>query len=74
MRPISYLPNVAQFQWPAGPEWHGVKVHLPVRGRLIHLRILPGRNVRGIGIQSIELRGASGSRQAWDFEVAAPAP
>ncbi len=60
--------NSAAFDWPAGPEWREVKVDLPVEGRLIHVRITPARDVRGIEIRSIAIRGAQGKPQAWTFE------
>jgi hypothetical protein len=60
--------NTADFEWPASAEWREVRVELPVQGRLIHLRINPGRDVRGLAIRSIELRDASGERRAWRFD------
>ncbi|MBM4153419.1 MAG: aryl-sulfate sulfohydrolase [Lentisphaerae bacterium] len=60
--------NSAAFDWPAGPEWREVKVELPVTGRLIHVRITPAKEARGIEIRSIVIHGAQGTPQVWNFE------
>ena len=59
--------NTVAFDWPAGAEWREVKADLPVKGRLLHLRIQPGPGARGLAVQSIELRGADAKPQAWSF-------
>jgi uncharacterized sulfatase len=64
----SFTPTqTATFDWPAGEPWRDVTVALPDRGRLIHLRINPGRNAAGLEIQRIELRGKTGPAQEWNF-------
>jgi len=60
--------NNSAFDWPAGPEWRDVKVDLPVEGRLIHVRITPAKEVRGIEVRSIVICGAQGKPQTWTFE------
>lgn len=40
----------------------------PVSGRLIRLRMNPGKNVSGIEIQSIDLRGNDGKSKTWRFD------
>lgn len=60
--------NLVKFEWPSVTDWQEVKVALPVSGRLIHLRINPGKNVSGIEIQSIELRGKDGKSKSWRFD------
>jgi uncharacterized sulfatase len=59
--------NTAAFDWPTSADWQEVKVELPAKGRLIHLRISPARSGSGFEVQSIELRGQSGKPQSWQF-------
>jgi len=58
------------FPWPAGGEWQEVKVVLPVRGQLLHLRLSPAKAAAGVEIQSIELLSADGKSQVWRFDTA----
>lgn len=60
--------NAVSFDWPAGPDWKEVTVPVPAEGRLFHVRITPSKDVRGIEVQSIELRGRSGPPQVWRFD------
>ncbi|MFZ4765002.1 MAG: sulfatase [Roseimicrobium sp.] len=60
----------AAFDWPASAEWQEVKVALPEKSRLIHLRITPAKSASEIAVQSIELRGKDGKTQAWRFDAA----
>ena len=59
--------NVVAFDWPASSEWREVKAELPVKDRLMHLRITPARDSTGLEIQSIELRGKNAEPQIWHF-------
>ena len=59
--------NTASFTWPTGADWQEVKVELPVKGRLIHLRLTPARGSDSPEIQSIALRGRTGEPQVWQF-------
>ena len=59
--------NTAGFNWPASAEWREIKAELPVKGRLMHLRITPAKASAGLEIQSIELRGRDSKPQVWDF-------
>jgi uncharacterized sulfatase len=64
----SFTPEqTATFDWPAGPGFQEVKLELPEKGRLIHLRITPAKTATGVEIQSIELRGKQGQPQTWRF-------
>lgn len=56
------------FDWPMGNEWQEVKVALPVRGQLLHLRLTPAKGATGVDIQAIELRSAEGKAQEWRFD------
>ena len=47
-----------------------MKLELPEKSRLIHLRITPAKTGSGVEIQSIELRGKDGKAQAWRFDDA----
>lgn len=67
----SFTPaQVAAFDWPVGPEWQDVTVKLPETARIIHLRLTPGPQVRGVEIQSIELRGRDGKASRFRFDAA----
>ena len=65
--------NVADFEWPASAEWREVKVELPVTGRLLHLRITPGK-AEGMEVQSITLVPAKGKPSVFDFSKAPSNP
>lgn len=63
-----FLPeNNVAFDWPASVDWQGVKAELPVKGRLVHLRITPAKGSAGLEIQSIELGDKDGKPQSWNF-------
>ncbi len=49
-------------------NWREAKVQLPAEGRVTYLRLTPVKASAGLKIQSIELRGASGSAQTWRFD------
>ena len=53
--------------WPTSSDWQEIKVELPAKGRLIHLRIMPDKDASELVIQSIELRGTSDQPQRWAF-------
>lgn len=57
----------ATFDWPAGADFQEVKVTLPEKARLIHLRITPAKTATGVEIQSITLHGAKGQETAFSF-------
>lgn len=61
--------NTASFTWPTGADWQEVKVELPAKGRLIHLRLTPARGNSGPEIQSIALRGRTGEPLVWQFNA-----
>lgn len=62
-----FLPeNSAECDWPTSADWQEVRVSLPVKGRLIHLRITPAKGSSGVEVCSIELAGA-GTKTTWDF-------
>lgn len=64
-----FLPaNSVPFNWPASSEWKEVKTEIPVKGRLIHLRITPASGSSGLEVQSIELRGSDNKTQSWRFD------
>jgi arylsulfatase A-like enzyme len=60
--------NTASFTWPAVSGWEEVKVELPVKGRLIHLRISPGRVGAGLEIQSIKIGSRDSEPLVWQFD------
>jgi arylsulfatase A-like enzyme len=59
--------NVASFDWPASEQWREVKVELPVKGRLLHLRLAPAKASNGLEVRSIQMRGKDGEPQLWQF-------
>lgn len=59
--------NTAPFTWPTSSEWQEVKVELPVKGRLIHLRINPAKESRGLEVRSISLAPVSGEAKVFEF-------
>lgn len=61
--------NTSAFDWPSSGEWREVKAAIPAKGRLVHLRIVPGKDCAGLEIQSIELRASDGKKQGWNFET-----
>ena len=61
--------NSAATEWPTSAEWREVKVELPVKGRLMHLRITPAKDSAGLEVQSIELRGKDAEPRVWKFDA-----
>jgi len=61
--------STVAFDWPASADWQEVKVELPVKGRLIHLRINPPKGAAGIEIQSINLHSNGGDARAFRFDT-----
>jgi uncharacterized sulfatase len=59
--------NSIAFDWPTSAEWQDVKVEIPAKGHLIHLRITPAKESLGLAVQSIELRGHDAEPQVWHF-------
>jgi len=57
----------ATFDWPAGADWQEVRVQLPEKSRIIHLRINPPKIAAGIEIQSIELKDSRGETRSFRF-------
>jgi len=65
----SFQPHqTAVFDWPTNTEWQEVRVPLPEKSRIIHLRITPPKGATGIEIQSIELQGKGGDSRTFRFE------
>ena len=58
----------AAFDWRAGVEWQEVRVPLPEKSRIIHIRITPPKGATGIAIQSIELQGSSDASRVFRFD------
>jgi uncharacterized sulfatase len=58
----------AAFDWPAGTEWQEVRVQLPEKSRILHLRINPPRTASGIEIRFIELKSSSDAPRAFRFD------
>ncbi len=64
----SFAPHqTAEFQWPSGKDWQTVKVEVPETSRILHVRIQPPRNSKGIEIQSLEFQGKGTAKRAFDF-------
>ena len=59
--------QAAAFDWPAGAAWQEVRVELPEKARLIHLRITPPKNAGAVDIQSVELHDSRGETRAFRF-------
>jgi arylsulfatase A-like enzyme len=64
----------ATFDWPAGTEWQEVRVQLPEKSHIIHIRINPAKDATGVEIQSIELKSSSDSTRTFRFESKKKAP
>lgn len=65
----SFAPHQkTSFVWPASPDWQEVRVLLPERSRILHVRIHPPQSASGIEIDSIELAGHNGSK-LFQFEA-----
>jgi len=59
----------AVFNWPADTDWREVRVSLPEKSRIIHLRINPPAGATGIEIQSIDLQSNGGEPRAFRFDT-----
>jgi uncharacterized sulfatase len=55
--------------WPTSGEWQEVKAELPVKDRLVHLRITPAKDCTGLEIESITLKGNSGTPVTFRFNA-----
>lgn len=65
----SFEPHQAvSCRWPAGADWQEVRVTLPERARILHLRIMLPAGAAGIEIQSIELSSQNAEPQAFRFD------
>ena len=65
--------NSANFNWPTGADWQEVKVELPVKGRLIHVRVSTPRAGSDCAVQFIAARSHAGASVVWNFR-SAPQP
>lgn len=65
--------NSANFTWPTGADWQEVKVELPAKGRLIHVRVNTPRTGSDCAVQSIAARSHAGASVVWNFR-SAPQP
>jgi uncharacterized sulfatase len=61
--------NSVSFDWPTSGEWQEVKAELPVKDRLVHLRITPAKDCTGLEIESIALKGNSGTPVTFRFNA-----
>ena len=59
--------NIVRFDWPASTEWKEVKVELPAKGRVLHLRITPAQGSADLAVQSITLAPAKDGPVIFDF-------
>lgn len=59
--------NTVKFVWPAGPDLQEVKVLIPSKGRLIHLRISPPTAGDTTELDWIELQAEGGTPSRTDF-------
>lgn len=59
--------NTVKFAWPAGPDLQEVKVLIPSKGRLIHLRISPPTAGDATELDWIELQAEGGTPSRTDF-------
>ncbi|MEN3942891.1 sulfatase-like hydrolase/transferase [Prosthecobacter sp. SYSU 5D2] len=58
--------NTVSFDHAGGDSFQEVTVDLPVVGRMIHVRIMPGA-VGNVEILSLQMRGKDGKMQSWEF-------
>lgn len=61
--------NSVPYAWPTSTTWQSVKVELPVKDRLVHLRITPNKDSTGFEIESITLHGSSGEPRKFRFDA-----
>ena len=59
--------NSVPFIWPTTTDWQEVKAVLPVKDRLVHLRITPARDCKGLEIESIAFKGNSDAPLTFQF-------
>ncbi len=62
--------NSAPFTWPTSAEWQVIQVELPVKSRLVHLRITPAKESAGLEVQGIVLKPSKGQPATFDFSKA----
>ncbi len=58
----------ASFDWPIGNDWQEVKVTLPEKARILHVRLNPPRGAEGIELQSIEFKDSHDKTHSFRFE------
>jgi hypothetical protein len=59
--------NSVEFTWPTSAEWQTIKTELPVKGRLIHLRITTPKEMDGFELQSITITPQQGDPVVFEF-------
>lgn len=59
--------NKVNFIWPHSTQWQTIKVELPVKGQLVHLRLILAKQSSGLEVQSIELQGSRGEPLVFRF-------
>jgi uncharacterized sulfatase len=62
--------NSASFDWPTSGDWREIKTELPIKRRLVHLRITPAKECAGLEVQSIALGNRGQNSLVWDFSAA----
>lgn len=62
--------QATSFDWPAGDSWSELRVAIPEKARIRHVRLSPPKNSHGVEIQGIEFHGARGETQVFKFDAA----
>jgi uncharacterized sulfatase len=66
--------NSVSFKWPTSDDWQDVKAELPVKGRLIHLRISPAKDAAGLEVQSITIAPPKDEPSVFQFNKPQASP
>jgi uncharacterized sulfatase len=61
--------NTVAFDWPTSAEWQEVRAEIPVRDRLLHLRITPAKDCTGLEVERIVLEGEGGNSVTFRFDA-----
>ena len=66
--------NSVSFKWPTSDDWQDLKAELPVKGRLIHLRISPAKDSAGLEVQSITIAPPKDEPSVFQFNKPQASP
>ena len=67
---LGNIGQITPFDLPAGEQWREVRVDLPVKGKLVHLRLYPGAKDGVVDFDWIRLCKDDGAAlRVWEFDL-----